>query len=158
MIPTLSGRIQTRIFLILFIGIPWTLIITPFLPNNRDQINALGGNVSLLDTYKTTFTVLAIVLVLGAFVWEFLYHFLQQFRWEKDWPVMFTLFLLIPEAIVARIVFNALDIGAKFGATATNATFWWHIATTWIVMWLFVLGPIKVLFIRWRFRGGRIFF
>jgi len=25
-------------------------------------------------------------------------------------------------------------------------------------MWLFVLGPIKVLFIRWRFRGGRIFF
>jgi hypothetical protein len=25
-------------------------------------------------------------------------------------------------------------------------------------MWLFVLGPIKALFIRWRFNGGRIFF
>ncbi|MCU1396139.1 MAG: hypothetical protein JWM34_4567 [Ilumatobacteraceae bacterium] len=153
MIPTLNGRIQTRIFLILFVGIPWTLIITPFLPNNRD---VTGG--SLIDTYKTTFTVLGIVLVLAVFGWELIYHFLQQFRWEKDWPVMFTFFLVIPEAIVAKLVFDALDIGTKFGATATNATFWWHIVTTWMVMWLFVLGPIKVLFIRWRFSGGRIFF
>ncbi len=154
MIPTLSGRIQTRIWLILFIGIPWTLIITPFLPNNRDII----PGSALLDTYKTTFSVLGIVLVLAVFGWELLYHFLQQFRWEKDWPVMFSLFLVIPESIVAKVVFDALDIGAKFNATATNATYWWHIVTTWMVMWLFVLGPIKVLFIRWRFRGGRIFF
>ena len=153
MIPTLNGRIQTRIFLILFIGIPWTLIVTPLLPNNRD---ATGG--SLLDTYKTTFSVLGIVLVLAVFGWEFIYHFLQQFRWEKDWPVMFSLLLVLPEALVAKVVFNALDIGSKFNATATNATFWLHIVTTWLVMWLFVLGPIKVFFIRWRFNGGRIFF
>ena len=153
MIPTLNGRIQTRIFLRLFIGFPWTLFVTPFLPNQRDLT---GGG--LLDTYKTTFSVLGIVLVLAVFGWELLYHFAQQFRWEKDWPVMFTFFLVIPEAIVAKIVFNALDIGIKFNATATNATFWWHIVTTWMVMWLFVLGPIKVLFIRWRFNGGRIFF
>ncbi|MEO7398785.1 MAG: hypothetical protein ABIW84_09495 [Ilumatobacteraceae bacterium] len=154
MIPTLSGRIQTRIWLILFIGIPWTLIITPFLSNNRDLIEG----ATLLDTYKTTVSVLGIVLVLAVFGWELLYHFLQQFRWEKDWPVMFSFFLVIPEAIVAKIVFNALDIGEKFNATATNATFWWHLVATWMVMWLFVLGPIKVLFIRWRFNGGRIFF
>jgi len=154
MIPTLSGRIQTRIWLILFIGIPWTLIITPFLPNNRDLIEGS----SLMDTYKTTFTVLGVVLVLGVFFWELIYHLIQQFRWEKDWPVMFTFFEVINEAIVAYIVFKALDLDTKFGATATNATFWWHVITTWMVMWLFVLGPIKVLFIRWRFRGGRIFF
>ena len=153
MIPTLSGRIQTRIFLIIFVGIPWTLIVTPFLPNQRDLT---GG--SLIDTYKTTLSVLGIVLVLAVCFWELLYHFLQQFRWEKDWPVMFTFFLVIPEAIVAKLVFDALDVGEKFGATATNATFWWHIVTTWMIMWLFVLGPIKVLFIRWRFSGGRIFF
>ena len=154
MIPTLSGRIQTRIWLILFVGIPWTLIITPFLPNNRDQV----PDSSLIDTYKTTFSVLGIVLVLAVFFWELLYHFLQQFRWEKDWPVMFTLLLVIPESIVAKLVFNALDIGEKFNATATDATYWWHIGTTWLVMWLFVLGPIKVLFVRWRFNGGRMFF
>ena len=154
MIPTLNGRIQTRIFLVLFIGIPWTLIITPFLPNNRDLI----PGSSLVDTYKTTFTVLGIVLAVALIVWEWLYHLLQQFRWEKDWPVMFSLFLVIPEAIVAKLIFNALDIGAKFNATATEATFWWHIGTTWLVMWLFVLGPIKIFFVRWRFNGGRIFF
>ncbi len=154
MIPTLNGRIQTRIFLVLFIGIPWTLIITPFLPNNRDQI----PGSSLLDTYKTTFCVLGIVLAVALVFWEWLYHFLQQFRWEKDWPVMFSLFLVVPEAIVAKLIFNALDIGEKFNATATDATFWWHIGTTWLVMWLFVLGPIKIFFIRWRFNGGRIFF
>ena len=153
MIPTLSGRIQTRIWLILFVGIPWTLIITPFLPNARDITGA-----SLFDTYKATFTVLGIVLVLAVFFWELLYHFLQQFRWEKDWPVMFTFFLVIPEAILAYNVFGWLDINEKYGFPATNATFWWHLVSTWMVMWLFVLGPIKVLFIRWRFSGGRIFF
>lgn len=153
MIPTLSGRIQTRIWLILFVGIPWTLIITPLLPNQRDLTDG-----SLFDTYKTTFTVLGIVLALGVLFWEWIYHLLQQFRWEKDWPVMFTFFEVINEAIVAFVVFKAFDFDTKFGATATNATFWWHVVSTWMVMWLFVLGPIKVLFIRWRFRGGRIFF
>ncbi len=153
MIPTLSGRIQTRIFLIVFIGIPWTLIVTPILPNDR---RATGGG--LLDTYKSTFTALGIVLVIGVCFWELIYHFLQQFRWEKDWPVMFTFFEVINEATLAFIVFKALDIDQKFNATATTGTFWWHIVTTWMVMWLFVLGPIKVLFIRWRFSGGRIFF
>ena len=156
MIPTLNGRIQTRIFLLLFVGIPWTLIITPFLPNVRDQI---GDDASLLDAYKTTFSVLGVVLVLAVFGWELLYHFLQQFRWEKDWPVMFTFFLVIPEAVVAHVVFKALDLDTKFPLGGlTDSAFWWHIVTTWMVMWLFVLGPIKVLFIRWRFSGGRIFF
>ncbi|HRE01917.1 MAG TPA: hypothetical protein PLV68_11505 [Ilumatobacteraceae bacterium] len=153
MIPTLSGRIQTRIWLILFVGIPWTLIVTPFLPNLRDESGA-----SLFDTYKATFTVLGIVLVLAVFFWELVYHFLQQFRWEKDWPVMFTLLLVIPEGIVAFYVFKWLDFNETYNFPATNGTFWWHLVSTWIVMWLFVLGPIRVLLPRWRFSGGRIFF
>ena len=52
MIPTLSGRIQTRIWLILFIGIPWTLIITPFLPNNRDLIEAVSYTHLTLPTNR----------------------------------------------------------------------------------------------------------
>ena len=42
------------------------------------------------DRYKTTFSVLLVVMALGV-LWEFVYHFLQQFRWEKDWPTMFGL-------------------------------------------------------------------
>jgi hypothetical protein len=153
MIPILSGRIQTRIFLIIFVGIPWTLIITPFLPNNRGSIEG----ATLLNTYETTLTALGVVLVLGCLVWEPIYHQLMQLRWELDWPVMFALLEVINEAIVAFIVFKALDLDQKFNATATNATFFWHVGTTWVVMWLFALGPMKVLFIRWRFNGGRIF-
>ena len=32
MLPTLNGRIQTRIFLLLVVGGIWTLLITPMLP------------------------------------------------------------------------------------------------------------------------------
>jgi hypothetical protein len=31
-LPTLNGRIQTRIFLLAVVGSIWTLIITPILP------------------------------------------------------------------------------------------------------------------------------
>lgn len=153
MVPTLMGRIQTRIFLLIFVGIPWTLIVTPFLPNRRGEVDG-----SLFDTYRTTLSVLAIVLVLAVCFWEWLYHLLQQFRWEKDWPSIFSLLLIIPEAIVAKLVFDGLDVGEKFNATATTATFWWHIITTWIVIWLFAQSGMRVLFPRWRFRGGRVFF
>ena len=34
--------------------------------------------------------------ILGV-VWEFVYHCLQQFRWEKDWPTFFGLVTAINE-------------------------------------------------------------
>ena len=36
MTPTHLGRLQTRIFLVLFVGLPWTLLVSPFLPGPRD--------------------------------------------------------------------------------------------------------------------------
>ena len=35
MVPTLYGRIQTRIVLLIVVGGIWTLIITPFLPTGQ---------------------------------------------------------------------------------------------------------------------------
>ena len=88
MVPTLYGRIQTRIVLLIVVGGIWTLIITPFLPTGEP----LG------TSYQTTFLVLLTVLVLGV-LWEFVYHGLQQFRWEKDWPTFFGLLTMINEGI-----------------------------------------------------------
>lgn len=31
-----------------------------------------------------------------------------------------------------------------------------HVVTTWVVMWLFSQGPMRAIFIRWRFEGGRV--
>lgn len=141
MTPTLFGRIQTRIFLVVFVGVPWTLLIGPLLP----------VDAPLSDVYRITLRALAIVLVLGVFVFEPIYHFLQQFRWEKDWPAMFVLLEAIPEGIAVR-----LALPAVVDLPIPEASFWIHFGTTWLVLFLFVHGPIRVLFLRWRFRGGRI--
>ena len=58
-------------------------------------------------SYRTTFLVLAAVAVVGI-VWEFIYHFLMQFRWEKDWPSMFGLLLIVPEGV---LMWFLLDLG-----------------------------------------------
>lgn len=70
MLPTLNGRIQTRILVLAVVGGIWTLIITPALPD-------IAGSLS--DKYGVTFRVLAAVIVLGI-GWELIYHGLQQFR------------------------------------------------------------------------------
>ena len=143
-VPTLNGRIQTRIFVLAVIGSLWTAAITPALPPSGAPLHV---------KYQATFTVLAVVLVLGI-AWEFLYHFLQQFRWEKDWPALFGLLTGINEGVAAWFVIRS---GAVPGHPHVSGTaFVVHFATVWIVTWMFVNGPMRVPFLRWRFRGGRI--
>lgn len=144
MIPTLSGRIQTRIFLLAVIGSIWTAIVTPLLPN--------PAGASLAELYRGTFVALAAVLVLGL-VWELIYHGLQQFRWEKDWPTLFGLLTGIPEGVLLWFLYVQLD---PFGFGVPTSTFVAHFATTWFVVWLWANTFQKVLFVRWRFYGGRI--
>ena len=144
MTPTLFGRIQTRIFVIVVIGSVWTALVTPLLPG--------GGELG--DRYRATFSVLAVVLLAGL-GWELLYHLLQQFRWEKDWPALFGLLTGINEGILAWV---AVRRGVIPGDPEVGgAAFAVHFISTWLVTWMFVNGPIRVPFLRWRFRGGRIF-
>jgi hypothetical protein len=147
MVPTLSGRIQTRLFLLIVIGIPWTLIITPLAPHHP------GASIGHL--YETTFWVLAEVIVVGCLVWEPLYHGLMQFRWEKDWPIMFLLLEGIPEGLTAYGLLHAIGPHPDPPA-ATTATFVVDFAVLWVLVWLSAIGPMRVLFHRWRFRGGQI--
>lgn len=144
MTPTIGGRIQTRIFLIAVIGSIWTLIIGPFLPG--------VPGVPLAEVYQAAFQVLAVVLVVG-FVWEIIYHGLQQFRWEKDWPTLYGLLTGVNEGLLAWYLVVPL---ALVTPAVPTSTFVVHFATTWIVTWLWANGPMRVLFIRWRFIGGRI--
>ena len=143
MLPTLFGRIQTRIFLIAVIGGLWALVISPLLPG--------GGSVS--DKYRTMYAVLLIVLVLGV-LWEFVYHGLQQFRWEKDWPTLFGLVLGVPEGVVAYLVARTGVL--PWAEHVSVSAFVVGFGTTWLVTWLWVNGPMRVLSVHWRFRGGRL--
>jgi hypothetical protein len=162
-IPTLSGRIQTRIFLVVVVGGIWTAIITPLVRVFVDD--GAMGSPSLGDVYQVTYAILGIVLVLGI-GWELVYHGLMQFRWEKDWPTLFGYLTGINEGILAYVVARALavDPSAVSGASEwrillnglTPAPFLVAFVSTWIVINLFANNLMQVLFIRWRFRGGRL--
>jgi hypothetical protein len=141
-VPTLYGRIQTRIVLTIVVGGLWTLIITPFLPTGEP----LG------PSYRMTFAILLTVLVLGI-VWEFIYHGLQQFRWEKDWPTFFGFLTMINEGLLVWILLKA---GVVPGVgDVPLSVFLIQFITTWLVIFLVVNGPVQIFFSRWRFRGGR---
>jgi hypothetical protein len=143
-LPTLNGRIQTRIFLLLVVGGIWTLLLTPMLP--------LGASIGA--AYEATFVVLLTVLVLGI-GWEFGYHLLQQFRWEKDWPTLFGLVTAVNEGFVVwLLVHDGSAPGLPF--PVTTGVFLVQFLTTWLLVWLAAIGPMRVPFVHWRFRGGRL--
>ncbi|HEX3622163.1 MAG TPA: hypothetical protein VHT97_07600 [Acidimicrobiales bacterium] len=134
------GRIETRLFVVATVGLLWTLLITPFLPLPTGS-----------DRFTITLRTLGLVAVLGVVVWEPIYHLLQQFRWEKDWPAMFLLLQMVNEGILVRLVLD-WTVSGSVGL----GTFILHFATTWLAIYLFLQGPMRVPFLRWRFRGGRI--
>jgi hypothetical protein len=145
-VPTLAGRIQTRLALLAVVGGVVTAIIVPVLP--------VPASVSLADTYRNAFLILAAVAVLGV-GWEFVYHFLMQWRWEKDWPTLFGLITLVPEGLLVWLVMRAGIIPGMTGTVPAPA-FCLQFLAVWIVVWLVANGPMRVPFIRWRFRGGRL--
>jgi hypothetical protein len=147
-IPTLRGRIQTRLFAVVVIGGIWTLLITPFLPSMPE---GLGRG----DQYQMTFAILIAVLVVGI-VWEGLYHYLQQWRWEKDWPTQFGLLTGINEGLLIGILLRAGLIPGVDHPGPPVSTWLTHFVTSWLVIFLFLNGPMKVVFYRWRLRGGRL--
>lgn len=146
MTPTLFGRIQTRLFLIAIVGLPWSILIGPFLPR-RDT-------ASLGDVYQSVMAALFLVAFLGVF-WEFVYHGVQQYRWDKDWPTVFGLLTGINEGL---LVYVLMDMGNPSSAVENifPAAFILHFLTTWILIWAVAQGPMQIVFLRWRYRGGRL--
>jgi hypothetical protein len=137
-IPTLAGRVQTRLFVLATVGAALTALLTLLLP------------MSFADAYL----VLLAVAVIGV-GWELLYHLLMQFRWDKDWPTMFGLVTAVPEGLAMWVL---LDLGLVPGVEGPVT--WWAFAVmftvVWLGQWLFVNGPMRVLFVKWRLRGGRL--
>ncbi|HEY6786098.1 MAG TPA: hypothetical protein VI365_02185 [Trebonia sp.] len=144
MVPTLPGRIQTRIFLLGTVGVIVTALLTPLLP--------LPGPVG--TAYKTTYLILVTVLVLGI-VWELLYHLLMQWRWEKDWPSLFGLVTAVPEGILVWVLLAAHAVPG-ISTTPPLSAYLIDFLVVWVCVWLVGQGPMRIPFIRWRFHGGRL--
>lgn len=138
MIPTLAGRVQTRLFVLATVGAVLTALVTAVLP------------MSFADAYL----VLLAVAVVGV-GWELLYHLLMQFRWDKDWPTLFGLLTAVPEGLLMWVL---LDLGLVPGVGGPVASWAFAImfGVVWLGQWSFVNGPMRVLFVQWRLRGGRL--
>ena len=145
MLPTLFGRIQIRIVLLLIVGGFWTLVLTPILP---------GLNGTIGQKYATTYTILGMTIVVGL-IWELIYHGLMQFRWEKDWPTLFGLATMIPEGLVIFGLVKLNFLPWMDGAGVPWLAFTILFVIVWIAQWMTANGPLRVPFVRWRFRGGR---
>jgi hypothetical protein len=143
-LPTLGGRIQTRLFLLAVVGGIVTLILGPFLPISAP----------LHVVYRDTFVILAAVAVIGI-AWECLYHFLMQWRWEKDWPTLFGLLTAIPEGLLIWFLLKNKLIPGITG-TVTWQAYVIDFGVVWLAVWLVANGPMRVPYIRWRFHGGRL--
>jgi hypothetical protein len=153
MVPTFLGRIQTRMFVLLTVGVVATIIITPFVP--MDRAPGVSWWDALPGSYAITFAALGFVLLAGIVIWEPLYHLLQQFRWEKDWPAMFGFLTGINEGILAYFLLT--QWGPKPADVAIPTIgFAIDFAFVWMSTFLFVNGPMRVVSLRWRFRGGRL--
>ncbi|GAA1687776.1 hypothetical protein [Fodinicola feengrottensis] len=145
MLPTLFGRIQIRIVLLLVVGGFWTTLLTPILPG-------LQGSIGL--RYATTYMILVTTIVVGI-LWELLYHLLMQFRWEKDWPTFFGLVTIIPEGLLIWGLLKLNLVPFIHGPDVPLLAFIILFVIVWIAQWLTANGPLRVPFVRWRFRGGR---
>src|SRR5579862_8893856 len=100
------------------------------------------------------FLVLASVAVLGV-LWELLYHFLMQWRWEKDWPTFFGLATGVNEGLLVWLLLSAGAIPGIVGHVG-GAAFIIQFGLIWLAVWVVANGPMRVPFIRWRFNGGRL--
>ncbi|MEV6253236.1 hypothetical protein ACIHAX_15005 [Nocardia sp. NPDC051929] len=145
MLPTLNGRIQTRLLALSVIGFVVALLITPFLPT---------GSSSIGQAYRVTLSVLLATVLVGV-LWELLYHLLQQFRWEKDWPTLFGLVTILNEGALIWVLVRYTTVVLPEHLRPPLAAFLIQFVVTWIAFWLIVNGPMRVVFHRWRFQGGR---
>lgn len=145
MLPTLNGRIQTRVLGLGIIGFFVAFVITPVLPT---------GDLSLAQSYRVTLSVLLAVVLVGV-PWELLYHGLQQFRWEKDWPTLFGLLTAVSEGIVVWLLVRYTTIVVPEALRPSLTAYLIQFIITWLTFWLVVNGPMRVVFHRWRFAGGR---
>lgn len=121
----------------------WTIFVTPILP---------VGDATLGTAYGITIAAIILTALLGV-GWELLYHFLQQYRWEKDWPTVLGLIVAIPEGLFAWWCLQN-EIPWSVGEVQAS-TFLTMFITLWILVWAIINGPLQIFFLRWRYRGGR---
>lgn len=146
MIPTLAGRLQTRLFLFVFIGLPVTFAFALHMADWQWD----WAQIQVFVWFLCAITGLGLLL-------DPLYILAQSTRWDRDWPFVF-------QAVVSWVEFAVVLAVARAGllpflppaAFQDLSTPFTHFALVFVPSFLALLGPMQVLFLRWRFKGGQL--
>ncbi|MBD6616944.1 hypothetical protein FNW02_14175 [Komarekiella sp. 'clone 1'] len=141
MTPTLLGRWQTRLLLLATVGV---LVSLPF------AIGLVGPGAN-----SVYFWILSYVAIFGL-GWDVLYNYLQKSRWDRDWPAAYQLLAGIWELV---FVFCGIKL---FGFLPTPlpkeelspGAFLFHYSVVWLAVFIVSQSLMRIIFPRWRFRGG----
>ncbi|WP_460202307.1 hypothetical protein [Scytonema sp. NUACC21] len=142
MTPTLFGRWQTRLLLLATAGV---LVSIPF---------ASGLIASNHGTVY--FWILAYVSLFGL-GWDIVYDQIQKYRWDRDWPAAYQLFAGIWELVFVFCgvkVFGFLPIPVPKELLPPHV-FLLHYCVVWLAVFLTSQSLMRIVFVRWRFRGGQ---
>ncbi|MEH2137952.1 hypothetical protein [Nostoc sp.] len=141
MTPTLFGRWQTRLLLILTVGV---LVSLPF------ALGLIGPGAN-----SVYFCILGYVAVFGL-GWDVLYNHLQKSRWDRDWPAAYQLLAGIWELAFVFCgvkLFGFLPIPLP-KEELPLAVFLFHYSVVWLAVFISSQSLMRIMFLRWRFRGG----
>lgn len=143
MTPTLFGRWQTRLFLFSTVGVCMTL---PF------YLGFIGPNIG-----AGYFRILAYLAFFGC-GWDILYNYLQKFRWDRDWPGALQLLSGIGEAVFVACIVKIFGLPSVPKDDLSLPWFALQYSLVWLGIYVASHTLMRILFPRWRFRGGQIFY
>ncbi|MFK0731492.1 MAG: hypothetical protein ACFKPT_18630 [Gloeotrichia echinulata GP01] len=141
MTPTLLGRWQTRLLLLATVGV---LVSLPF------ATGLIASNPN-----SVYFWILGYVAIFGL-GWDFVYDKLQKYRWDRDWPAAFQLGAGIWELIFVFCgvkIFGFLPIPLPKDLLPPQV-FLLHYSLVWLAVFITSQSLMRIIFPRWRFRGG----
>ena len=136
MTPTLLGRWQTRLLLLIVFGVPISLLFGV-----------------LYRDLRTPLVLLGYVIVFGL-AWDVLYNLLQGFRWDQDWPPAFQLAAGVWEGLFVWLLVAFLGLPGVASELGFGQ-FVLHYGTVWFISFVTSQSLLRLVFPRWRFRGGQ---
>ena len=143
MTPTLIGRWQTRLAMLgVFGGLISLIFAVSYQPEES------GFNEGF-------FVVLGFVAGIGL-AWDFVFILLQRLRWDRDWPAVFQVLAGIAEGALIWALLEGTGLPRIEQGTLPFGIFLGQYGSIWLVTFIFVQGPMRAVFPRWRFSGGRI--
>ncbi|MDM9382190.1 hypothetical protein QUB80_15915 [Chlorogloeopsis sp. ULAP01] len=142
MTPTLFGRWQTRLLLLITVGV---VVSIPFA---LGLVSSPPGSVY--------FWILGYVAIFGI-VWDVCYDRLQKNRWDRDWPAIYQLLAGIWEfifVVCGVAIFGFLPIPLP---KEELPIFWVvvHYSIVWLAVFVASQSLMRIIFPKWRFRGGQ---